>query len=107
MNDDGAHDKIEIKCADVGHEIDKCFMQEVEYKGSEELISVDVSTMGRYQITITTPKRSIFSVHGLKRVRLSRDLSWKSATKLPNVALSRVSISAKTNPLAIRMGKTN
>ena len=50
LNDDGAHDKIKIECADVGHEIDKCFMQEVKYKGSEELISVDVSTMARYQI---------------------------------------------------------
>ena len=65
LNDDGAHDKIKIECADVGHEIDKCFMQEVEYKGSEELISVDVSTMGRYQITTnTTPKHFIISVHG-------------------------------------------
>ena len=71
-------------------------MQEVKYKGSEELISVDVSTMGRYQITITTPKRSIFSVHGLKRATLIRDLSWESETKLPNVAPSRVSISKMT-----------
>ena len=40
-------------------------MQEVKYKGSEELISVDVSTMGRYQITTnTTPKHFIISVHG-------------------------------------------
>ena len=71
-------------------------MQEVKYKGSEELISVDVSTMGRYQITITTPKRSIFSVRGLKRATLIRDLSWESETKLPNVAPSKVSISKMT-----------
>ena len=102
----GDPDQIQIECGDVGHKVDKCFRQRVGFEAKQKLVSVDVCKKSCNNNIITT-KHFIFSVHGLKRVRLSRDLSWKSATKLPNVALSRVLISAKTKLLAIRMGKTN
>ena len=101
----GDPDQIEIECGDVGHKVDKCSRQRVGFEAKQKLVSVDVCKKSCNNNIITT-KHFIFSVHGLKRVRLSRDLSWKSATKLPNVALSRVSISAKTKSLATKMVKT-